>query len=179
MRKRVTLCLRVAWTVAALVSAPMVIAICDSSNQACRPAGDTMLWFMAILSFPAGLVCVILSAIVRGLAAGEFPSPYITGWLLLECGGCLQWYLIVPILLEEPKLTLLNLNSFSVPSKIATAGVSANSPIEAAQTLAAPLIKLPRKRRKRKRHHRVVGFDKFGRTPLERIIHRHSTDASA
>ncbi len=134
-----------------------------------------------ILSFPGGLVCLIISVIVCGLMGGEYPSGHFTAWLIMACGGCLQWYIIAPLLLQEPKLTLLNLNSVPAADTKSVIDLAVNEarPIESSEPIAAAEIQTPRKSRPRKRQHRVLAFDKFGRTPLERVINHPPRDVSA
>lgn len=181
MRKQFILCVKVAWTVAALIILLMYAGVCGSGDQACRPVGDTMLFLMGMLTFPAGLVCLFVSVIACGLTSGEYPTGDFMAWFLMVCGGCLQWYIIVPLLLEEPRLTLLNLNSTVVATPISVEPPTAksNSSIEASRPASAAIVQAPRKPRARERHKRVPAFDKFGRTPLERVINQRSRDASA
>lgn len=56
MRKQLIYGVKIAWTVAALVALLMYLGVCCSGDQACRPVGDTMLFFMGIVTFPAGLL---------------------------------------------------------------------------------------------------------------------------
>jgi hypothetical protein len=177
MRKQFICGVKVAWTVAALVALLMYIGAC-SSNEACRPVGDTMLFFMGVVTFPAGLLCIILSVIVCGLLGGEYPRSEFTIWFLLVCGGCLQWYVVVPLLLEEPRLTLLNLHT-TLPIPASAAATAAKPDLSIATPSTVSVIQAPRKPHARKRHHQVLPFDKFGRTPLERVINHHARDASA
>jgi hypothetical protein len=180
MRKQLIYGVKIAWTVAALVALVLYLGGCSSGDQACRPIGETMLFFMGVITFPAGLICIIVSVIVCGLVGGEYPRSEFTIWLLLVCGGCLQWYIVVPMLLEERRFTLLNLHTTLPISKgIETSAVQPNPSIETSPTVSQPVIPTPRKPRARKRHNRVVAFDKFGRSPLERVINQHARDASA
>jgi hypothetical protein len=180
MRRQFILCVKVAWTVAALIILSMYAGVCGSGDQACRPVGDTTLFLLGMLTFPAGLICLFVSVIVCGLTSGEYPTGDFMAWFLMV-GGCLQWYIIVPILLEEPRFTLLNLNSTvaATPTTVEPAAVTPNSSIEASRPATAAVVQAPRKHQARKRHNRVPAFDKFGRTPLERVINRHPRDASA
>jgi hypothetical protein len=181
MRKQIILSLRVAWTVAALVMLLMEATVCASSDQACRPAGDTMLAFMSVATFPAGIVCLIISAIACGLMGSDLSSSNFAAGLVMACGGCLQWYIVAPLLLQEPKLTLLNLNCVPPsPAKNETkVAAKESSTIEALQPATTIVARAPGKPRQPKRHNRVLPFDKLGRTPLERVINRHARDASA
>jgi hypothetical protein len=181
MRRQFILCVKVAWTVAALIILLMYAGVCGSSDQACRPVGDTMLFLVGILTFPAGLVCLLVSVIVCGLLGGEYPTGEFMAWFLMVLGGCLQWYIIVPILLEEPRFTLLKLNSpvASTPIIVEPAAVNPNSSVEAPGPATAAALQAPRKPRPRRRHNRVLAFDKFGRTPLERVINQSPRDVSA
>ena len=180
MRKQFIYGVKVAWTVAALVALLMYLGVCGSDDQACRPVGDAMLFLMGFLTFPAGLVCIIASVIVCGLLGGEYPRGDFTIWFLLVCGGCLQWYVLVPLLLAEPEFTLLNLHS--TPPLLASAEkseVKSNPSIQISTTPAVAVVQVPHEPRARKRHHRVLAVDKFGRTPLERVINQPARDASA
>ena len=180
MRKQLIYGVKVAWTVAALVALFMDIGVCSWGDQACRPVIDTMLFFMGIVTFPAGLLCIIVSVIVCGLLGGEYPRSEVTIWLLLVCGGCLQWYVIVPLLLEEPGLTLLNLHATRpLSTGVEASAANPNPSIESSPSDSVPDIQAPRKPRARKRNNRVLAFDKFGRSPLERVINKTTRDASA
>ena len=181
MKKQFILCVKVAWTVAALIILVMYAGACGSDDQACSLIDGTTLALMGILTFPGGVLCVVAAAIVCGLLGGGYPSGAFTTWFLMLCGGCLQWYIVVPLLLEEPRLTLLNLNSTlnQTATSVETSEAKFNSPIEGPRTVTAPVIQPPRKPRKRKRDNRVLAFDKSGRTPLERVINQHARDASA
>ena len=180
MRKQFIYGVKVAWTVAALVALLMYLGVCVSNDQACRPVGDTMFFLMGVLTFPAGLICIIASAIVCGLLGGEYPRGEFTIWFLLVCGGCLQWYVLVPMLLAEPKFTLLNLHATpQLSTSVEKSEVKPNPSIEISPTPAVAVVQAPPKPRAGKRHQRVLAFDKFGRTPLERVINQHPRDASA
>ena len=181
MKKQFILCVKVAWTVAALIILLMYAGACGSDNQACSLIDGTTLVLMGILTFPSGVLCVVTAAIVCGLISGEVPYAAFTTWFLMLVGGCLQWYIVVPYLLEEPRLTLLNLNStLTEPStRVESSEVKFTSPIEASPSTTVPAIEAPRKPLPRKRHNQVLAFDKCGRTPLERVINQHARDASA
>jgi len=178
MKKQFILSVKVAWTVAAVVILVMYAGVCGSSDQACRPASDTLLIAMGALTFPAGVVCIIASVIVCALLSGEFSAETFTAWFLMMCGGCLQWYIIVPLLLEEPKFTFLNLNSTLTATSMSVepSAMKSNSAMKVTPPVSETCVQAPRAR---KRHKRILAFDKFGRTPLERVINQRARGASA
>jgi len=173
MRTRILLCLKTGWCVAALVILLTGTNMCISNDGACAAASDTMLWFMFLLTFPTGIVFVLISMMAFAAAGGHYPADYIFAWFIMASGGFLQWFIIVPRLFDRPKLTVLDLK----PAQLSTpemAPVSiATSPSLPATTpnsyVPPPAVK---SKRPPKRPNRQTPFDSRGRTPLERVINR-------
>lgn len=175
MRSKVLLCLKSGWCVAALIILLMGTNMCTTTDQACAAAGDTMWFFMLLLSFPAGIVFLIGSLIFLDFAGGHYPADFIFAWFIMACGGCLQWFVIVPRLFDKPKFTLLELNSVQVPVQVP---VTENSQVAPATPqplvtssripppVSGPLSSVPT------RKNRITAFDSRGQTPLERVINR-------
>ncbi|HYW74263.1 MAG TPA: hypothetical protein VE961_24785 [Pyrinomonadaceae bacterium] len=172
MRKQVLLCLKVAWTVAAVIILLVDTSICGSSDQACSTAGGTMLLFMGLLTFPSGLICVLVSVVVCGSIGTEYPSSYLVGWLIMACGGCLQWFVIVPQCLEEPRLTILDLGCKTAAPADINQPLTRPEPLMETKPEPAPMIGARLNLRPRNRQKWIKAFDKLGRSPLERVINR-------
>src|ERR1043166_7352037 len=113
-----------------------------------------MFLFMLLLSFPTGIVFLLLSAFFLESYSVHYPSDYIIAWLIITCGGCFQWFIAVPRLLEGRKLTILDLKRNEQPSKTIAGDVPSS---------AVPERRLIR---------RISAFDRQGRSPLERVISR-------
>ncbi|HBB98375.1 MAG TPA: hypothetical protein DC054_23585 [Blastocatellia bacterium] len=175
MRNKVILCLKTAWFVAALMILLTGTNMCVSTDEACFAAGETMFLFMFLLSFPFGVVFLFLSMIFLGSESVHYPSDYITAWFIMACGGCCQWFIVVPRLFAKPTLTVLDLRQSQRPSAAISPPSNVPSPslIETSQShnlqSADPVIN---KIRTRKVRSGIVPFDRRGRTPLERVINR-------
>src|SRR6185295_10411644 len=120
MRKQVILCLKVAWAVAALMMLLIGTSLCTSTEEACFAAGETMSIFMVLLTFPAGIIFFPIAMALVDSVGGHYPSDFMIAWSVLAVAGCLQWFYIVPRLLEKPGLTVLNLSSAPVPAPVVT-----------------------------------------------------------
>jgi hypothetical protein len=169
MKKQVILCLKVAWTVAALIILFAGTSLCTSTEEACLAAGDTTSLFMVLLTFPAGVIFFPIALALVDSVGGHYPSDFIIGWSVLAIGGFVQWYYFVPLLLEKPGLTLLNLNADLAPAAAPTANPANAQPITAPAMADSPgTIRI----RDRKQQNRIRSFDKLGRSPLERVLNR-------
>lgn len=169
MRSKVLLCLKTAWCVAALMILLMGTNMCTTTDQACAAAADTMWFFMLLLSFPAGIVFLIGSLIVLDFAGSHYPADFIFAWFIMACGGCLQWFVIVPRLFDKPKFILLDLNAVKAPvPAISQVAPATTQPINTSCRIPPP-VRGPRNRGA-KRTNRVTAFDSRGQTPLERVI---------
>ena len=145
--------------------------MCTTTDQACAAAGDTMWFFMLLLSFPAGIVFLIGSLIFLDFAGGHYPADFIFAWFVMACGGCLQWFVIVPRLFDKPKFTFLDLNSVQVPvTAISKVAPATPQPLVTSSRIPLP-VSGPRSRGP-KRKNRITAFDSRGHTPLERVINR-------
>ena len=175
MRSQIILCLKTAWLVAALMILLVGTNVCVSTDEACSAAGETMFLFMFLLSFPIGLVFLLISMIFVESAGGHYPSDYIIAWFILACGGCCQWFILVPRLFAKPTLTLLDLRQIREPSNAVSQSSTAATPssIETSQGRSLPSVDVAATSiRTRKVRNHVVPFDRRGRTPLERVISR-------
>lgn len=153
MTSRIILCLKTAWLAAAVMLLLVGTDSCMSSDGLCFPVGETMISWMIVLSFPAGIPFVIAAAIILEIGGIDYPFDYITFWLTMTCGGYLQWFVILPRVFAKPQFVTLNLKQ---PSKPAIS-----------DTPSAPV----RKARKTKW---PAAFDRYGRTPLERALLKRS-----
>jgi len=191
MKSQIKLCLKVAWLSAAIIILLMGTNLCASSDEACFQSGESMFFLMFWLSFPASLVFSLTSLILLDSGSIHYPSDFITAWIVMTCGGVLQWFVIVPRLFQKPSFTLLNLKA---PAALPTRGADerkANGSAQVMQTVAIvnsnselpasaqpEAVKLSRSRAKKPKAIRpFVPFDKKGRTPLEKVI-GSSTNAS-
>ena len=154
MRRQIKLCLITAWLTAALIVLFMGTNLCVSTDEACFAAGETMFLFMLLLSFPAGIVFLLISMSFLESSSVHYPSDYIIAWFIMTGGGCLQWFIVVPRLLEGQKLTILDLKRNEQPSNTIAVDVRSSAV------------------RERKLFRRISAFDRQGRSPLERIISR-------
>src|SRR5437667_8904733 len=109
MRGHIKLCLITAWLTAALLVLIMGTNLCVSTDEDCLTAGETMFLLMLLLSFPTRIVFLFISMFFLETDSVHYPSDYIIAWFIMTCGGCLQWFNVVPRLLEGRKLTILDL----------------------------------------------------------------------
>ena len=152
MRGHIKLCLITAWLTAALLVLLMGTNLCVSTDEACLAAGETMFLLMLLLSFPTGIVFLFISMFFLETDSVHYPSDYIIAWFIMTCGGCLQWFIVVPRLLEGRKLTILDLKQDERSSKTIAVDVCSSAV------------------RKRKLFRRIRAFDRHGRSPLGRVI---------
>ena len=178
MRSKVILCLRTAWTVAALIVLLVGPNVCSSLETACG-ASDDLLSFMFVLTFPFGTICLLFSTIIVGLAGDLYPSSFFVWWLMLAIGGSFQWLIVVPELISDSTPITLDLKTIVALSPMpqpAPAGLRSAPPIPAVPTVetitAAPSPVRNRAKAPARKPKRVRPFDGRGRTPLERVIHR-------
>ncbi|MFN2576090.1 MAG: hypothetical protein ABR607_00200 [Pyrinomonadaceae bacterium] len=175
MRSKIILCLKTAWFVAALTILFMGTNMCASTDAACLAAGETMFPLMFVLSFPFGVVFLFLSMLSLQSGTAHYPSDYITAWFIMACGGCCQWFLVVPRLFAKPTLTALDIGQIDGPSipisQPSTAGAS--SLVATLQAHRLPSVdRVATNIRPRNTGKRTIPFDRRGRTPLERVINR-------
>jgi hypothetical protein len=170
MRSKILLCLKIGWCVAAVMILLMGTNICTATDDACAAAGDSMFLFMLVLSFPAGVVFLIGSLIFLDFSVGHYPADFIFAWLIMACGGFLQWFVIAPRLFDKPKFTVLDLKPIQVPVPAISQVISApSSPALVTDSQIPRVVQRPRTRAP-KRRNRVAAFDVRGQTPLERVI---------
>ena len=74
--------------------------LCVSTDEACFAAGETMFLFMLLLSFPTGIVFLLISMSFLESSSVHYPSDYIIAWFIMTGGGCLQWFIVVPRFVE-------------------------------------------------------------------------------
>lgn len=182
MRSKIILCLRTAWVVAALMILSIGPNICSSIDRFCT-ANDELLFLMFLLTFPFGAVLLLVSMILFEVAGNQFPSGFFMWWLLMACGGSVQWLIVVPELIADQGPISLKLGTLETNTPLQTisrpdAAPLPSSPVKPQPDLLAEAIapaqspsRVPAKVRARRRK-RVRPFDALGRTPLERVIHR-------
>jgi hypothetical protein len=154
MKSKIKMCLITGWLTAAFLILFMGTNLCASTDEACFAAGESMFLFMFLLSFPTGIVFFILSMFFLESESIHYPSDYMIAWLIMTCGGCLQWFIVVPRLFERRTLTILNLKQDEKSSG------------------SLPVDLHPARVRSAKRLKRISPFDKNGRTPLERVFNQ-------
>lgn len=123
--------------------------------------------------------------IVLEPGAVEYPSDFITAWIILAFGGFLQWFLPAPRFFQKPDLTVLKLGtSERLPSLGSSNTISpSREVIQPDPVLKPPVVELPasvqsnaitvvgnRSSTRRKSIKAIAAFDRTGRTPLERVI---------
>ena len=176
MKKQIKIALKIAWLAAVVAILLMGTDVClSATNATCYQAGETMLLLMFWLSFPTGIVF----ALAGSAFLGDFPSDFITTWMVMACGGFIQWFVVVPRLFEKKELTLLNLRKAAPierdnseplnaptpePAKISNMEWSSAKPANTINEISRPT------RTRRKTTRRIAAFDRRGRTPLERVI---------
>src|SRR5205085_1560573 len=121
-----------------------------------------------------GVVFLLISMVFLE-SGGHYPSDYITAWFIMACGGCSQWFVVVPRLFAKSTLTVIDLrqsqrpsDAISQPSNVPSPSLSASLPSRNLPSVEAAAIKI----RARKARKGIVPFDGRGRTPLERVINR-------
>ena len=154
MRRYIKLCLITAWLTAVLLVLLMGTNLCVSTDEVCFAAGETMFLFMLLLSFPTGIVFLIVSMFFLGTDSVHYPSDYIIAWFIMTCGGCFQWFVVLPRLVKRQSLTILDLKRGEEPLRTTAADVC------------------PGALREQKSFRRILAFDRYGRSPLERVIGR-------
>ena len=173
MRKQVILCLKVAWVVAASMILLVGTQLCTSTEVACVTADNAMSFFMVLLTFPSGIIFFPIAMALIDSFGGHYPSDFIIGWSVLAFAGFVQWFYIMPLLLEKPGLTVLNLSSEPAIVPVpATTTVSTERTIESPMPATTAVPPAPIRIRARKQQNTIRSFDKSGRTPLERALHR-------
>ena len=90
-----------------------------------------MLFLMFWLTFPTGLLFIVAAGLVLNPGPVHSPGDFITAWMVMACGGFLQWFVFVPRLFEKPNLTVLNLETpvhgfDAIPPKISSEPVAPN-----------------------------------------------------
>ena len=161
MKNRIKLCLQVAWVTSTFMGLFMGLNLCAATDQACSDAGSRMFLTMAVLSFPAGFLSVVVTLFFFNPPSGDQLNLFVLFWWIMGGAGYVQWFILVPKLFAKPKFTTLGLEQNIKLEK------------ETATEVAPP------RPRKTKRVRLIRAYDKLGRTPLERAMHTTSTNASA
>ena len=161
MKNRIKLCLQVAWVTTMFVVFVMGLNLCAATDQACADAGGRMFLAMAVLSFPAGFLSVVVTLCFLELTSGDQLNVFVLLWWIMGGAGYVQWFVLVPRLFAKAKFTTL--------------GLERNTALEKEPT---PEIAPPRAP-KIKRIKRIPAYDRRGRTPLERAMSSNATNASA
>jgi hypothetical protein len=173
MKERIILSLKTAWLTSAIAVLFMGTNLCVSTDESCVNAGETMLLLMFWLTFPTGIVSLLVSLT---LIAGEkmhYPSDYITVWSVMFCAGCVQWFVLVPRIFAKPRFTVLELGvqvprQPSIPN-IRSADVG-DSEAGSKQLSKSHVARVRPVKRRRQSNDSIVAFDKRGRSPLERAM---------
>jgi hypothetical protein len=155
MKAKLKLCLRTAWLTAVIVLLLQLMSLGGPDDRSFFDAGESMLFFMGLLSFPVGPLVVMISMFILDSLGIQYASNYVNIWLLLACGGYLQWFIVLPRLRAKDGLTILNLRGTQIPT--------------------TPISPKPHRRISKQRAGRIraiSAFDNQGRTPLERAISR-------
>jgi hypothetical protein len=130
-----------------------------------------MLFFMLLLSFPLGIVFLLISSLFVAPFGGPYASDFAFAWFIMLCGGACQWFILVPRLFAKPQFTVLDLRTPPNPISrrlVALPAPAPKPPLVAIETIAVARPSV----RSRKPAKRIRPFDRLGRTPLERVIKR-------
>lgn len=184
MKSWLKICLQTAWLSTAISILVMGTSLCVATDEACFQSGDSMMFLMFWLTFPCGVLFLLVSEIFLDGGGTHFPSDFITVWMILMCGGLVQWFVLVPRLFEKRKFVTLDLVAAaptSLPGSIkalpemtqSLSVLSEAASVELAVETARPeIVKINRVRRSTSRpsNNSFAPFDRKGRTPLERVI---------
>jgi hypothetical protein len=165
MKNRIKLCLKIAWLTAAWMI--LLGANLCTSDLACFASDDTAMFLMLLLSFPAGVLSLIASAIILELGSGNYLQDYFVFWLMLTIAGYFQWFVVVPSVFANSELILLNLGKATPDFSCAPQSETQS------QTQREPPTRTHEQPRRPRRPKRIAAFDKHGRTPLERALGKH------
>jgi hypothetical protein len=178
MANRVKLCFQVAWLTSAFAVLVMSFNFCAATDQACFDAGGRMFLVMVVLSFPAGILCVLVALFFLGPASSDQLNEYVIFWWIMTGAGYLQWFVVAPKLFAKPKFTSLGLGQGSRVERV----VVPEFPTHHTTSQIAPLVssskpspQIPKPKRVRL----IRAYDNRGRTPLERALWTNSTNASS
>jgi hypothetical protein len=179
MMNRVKLCFQVAWLTSAFVALVMSFNLCAATDQACTDAGGRMFLVMVLLSFPAGIFCVVAALfileVILEVSSSDQLNEYLLFWWIMAGAGYLQWFVLAPRLFGKPEFTSLGLDKVNKAEKTATQipspTITALSPPDTSAEIRPSQLPKP------KRVRRVRAYDHRGRTPLERALSSNSTGA--
>jgi hypothetical protein len=160
MNSRLRLCFKVAWLTASVVILVMGTNNCVATDYACLAAGETMVAWMFVVSFPAGILSILVALFFLGPDSPNSLPTYLTLWLTLTCGGYLQWFVLAPKLFAKKELTVLSLQQKETANEPELREIAAKEP---AENHRAPV-------RRPKPFRPIAAFDRQGRTPLERAL---------
>jgi hypothetical protein len=132
------------------------LGTCFFDSYLCVYAKYEMASLMALLSFPAGLLAILL---VSPFVEGGTPFDYSVLWLAMFVAGFVQWFVVIPNL-RGPRLITLGL----------LAARDLNQPDS---SVLEPVPTRPAKSRRRHRRS-IPAYDRHGLTPLERAIRTRS-----
>ena len=161
MNSKLKLCLKVAWVTASMVILLMGTNNCLATDYVCLAAGESMLVWMLVLSFPSGILSILVALIFLGFDSPDSLPTYLTLWLTMTGGGYLQWFVVTPKLFAKKELTLLSLQQKETANDPALRKIAAREP--ASEHHRAP-VRIPKPFRP------IRAFDRQGRTPLERAL---------
>jgi hypothetical protein len=144
-----------------LAAIVMTLNLCAATDQACSDAGGRMFLTMAVLSFPAGFLSVVVTLLFLDPPSGDQLNMFVLLWWIMAGAGYVQWFVLVPKLFAKAEFTRLNLEQEIKRKKETTTQIAAPRP------------------RKPNRVRLIRAYDKLGRTPLERAMSSNSTNAFA
>jgi hypothetical protein len=175
MKNRLKIVIKTVWLTTALLVLLHGLNLCTLSDLACYEAGNDSLFLMLLMSFPTS----VLSGTIAAAFLDSVPTDFFAFWLIITAGGTLQWFVLMPWLLTEDRLIILDLRS---EDKSTNANESAAQPSPAAVfenhcDAIQPAVKLEKKPAPRKaatQNKPIPPHDRHGRTPLERALARYS-----
>ena len=114
---------------------------------------------LVVLTFPLGLVFVLLVNALTGGFGGFGIAGQLQVWAVAVAGGFFQWFFLIPALLgrRKPEVTALNLSAAATTTPAAAPAHAPGALPEAYANATTDLPPIPQ-------------FDERGRTPFERIL---------
>jgi hypothetical protein len=172
MKNQLKLCLKTAWVTSLAVTLLMGVNVCSATNAACAQSGEIVFFWTCLLSFPTGIVFLLASTIF--IEKGPvFGLEFMIAWTATFIGGFVQWFVIVPNFFAKNETITLGLHS-GVPQEPTPTAIQTKPIVEMTRPRLDPVPETASRAQPSmgKRIRPITAFDRYGRTPLERVI-RH------
>jgi hypothetical protein len=148
-----------AWVLTSIAIFLLCFNVCMANDGNCFHAGNYMLVCMMFLTFPCGLIYLLIVGLFFGSVDAHDPASYFLLWLGAFAAGYFQWFVLLPRLAGRQQITTLSIGPGSTVAKKGRQG---------------------RRRARKKRRsrilparfdgHMVEQWDEAGHSPLERVI---------